>query len=142
MERLKKLYREILLPACLVFTLLCFGFSLILDNANTGIAVPTINLGNITQIFVFSMIFSASWQLFAAKKLPFWSALVLHFLSFLANIAIVFFLIGGHYRDARNAFVVLVVFALIYVIVAAIAVTVRHFVFAAKDNKKAYKKQF
>jgi len=142
MDTLKKLYREILLPACLISTVLCFVFSAILHLSDSEMVLPMVNLENLTQIFVFSLILAASFQFFSVKKLAFWLALTLHFLCFLSNIAIVFFLIGKHYTTARNAFVVLFVFALFYVIIATIGVTIRQIVLASKAEKKTYKRQF
>ncbi|GEM_PF-2216144 len=142
MKGLTKFYREILLPACLISTILCFVFSAILHLSKSEMTLPMVNLENLTQIFVFSLILTASFQLFKTKKLIFWLALILHFLCFVANIAIVFFLIGKHYTTARNAFVVIFIFALIYVILAAIGVTVRHFLSATKAEKTTYKRQF
>ncbi len=142
MKTVKKLYREILLPTCLIFTLLCFTFSLLLNAAGTEMSIPIINLENLTQIFVFSLILSASWQLFKTEKLPFALALILHFLCFLANVSVVFFLIGGHFISMQNTFTVLLILSLLYVIVATVAVTVRHFVLAQKREKKPYKRQF
>ena len=142
MKTLTKFYREILLPACLISTILCFIFSAILQLSKSEMTLPMVNLGNLTQIFTFSLILAASFRLFKTEKLTFWLALTLHFLCFLANIAIVFFLIGKHYTTARNAFVVLFVFALIYVIFATISVTIRHILLASKADKKTYKRQF
>ncbi|MBQ4065773.1 MAG: hypothetical protein IJD10_06695 [Clostridia bacterium] len=142
MNTLKKFYREILLPACLIFTLLCFSFAIILHAAKMEMAVPTIGLGNMTQIFAFSLLFTASWQFFKMKRMAFPVALLLHFIAFLGSVAIVFFVIGGHYTSLHNALVILFVFALIYVIAAAIGITVRHFVISGKEEKTPYKRQF
>lgn len=142
MKNAKKFYYQVLLPACLIFTFLCFAFSLILQFSESEMKLPMVNLDNLSQIFLFSFLFSASWQLFSIKKLPFWLTLSLHFLGFLANIAIVFFFIGKHYTTARNAFVILIIFALIYIVLAVIGVTIRHFILANTAEKKVYKRQF
>ncbi|MBE6622028.1 MAG: DUF3021 family protein [Ruminococcaceae bacterium] len=139
MMLLKKLYREILLPACLITTILCFISTAVLQLSDTKMDLPMVNLSNLTQIFLFSFIFAASWQLFSLKKLSFWAALALHFLCFLANLTVVFFLIGD---NKANPFMVLFVFGLIYVVIATVAVTVRQVVKAQKNASKPYRRQF
>ncbi|MBQ7125271.1 MAG: hypothetical protein IJO00_02800 [Clostridia bacterium] len=53
-----------------------------------------------------------------------------------------FSFIGKHFESQKNALVMLIIFSLIYVIIAAIAATVRHFVVAKKNENKTYKRQF
>ncbi len=142
MKALKTFYWQVLLPACLCFTLLCFVFSAILQGSDSQMVLPTVNLANLAQIFAFSLVFSLSWQLFKSRKRPFWLSLVLHFLSFLASIAVIFFLIGGHYSTGRGAFLMLFVFAILYVMIAAVAVTIRHFILAGRNRSSHYKRQF
>ena len=135
-------FTRILLPACLCFTVLCFTFTVILGTSDTRMKLPTINLGNLTQIFVFSLIFAASWQLFAVKKLPFWLAFVLHFLLFLTDIAVVFFLIGGHYETPGNALLLLLLIAVVYLMIAAVILPIRFFRKKKENGEKTYKRQF
>ncbi len=142
MKTLSYFYHKILLPACLICTILCFAFSVILHLSQSEMTLPMINMGNLTQIFVFSLVFAASFQLFSLGTIRFWAQLTLHFVAFLANISIVFFLIGKHYTTARNAFVVLFVFALIYIVIAVICVTVRHVILASRSSNNTYKRQF
>ena len=142
MKTLRYLYHRILLPACLICTILCFAFSTILHLSQSKMTLPMINLGNLTQIFVFSLIFAVSFQLFTLYTLRFWAQLTLHFVTFLANISIVFFLIGKHYSTARNAFVVLFVFAFFYVVIAVVCVTVRQVMLASRASNNTYKRQF
>ncbi len=142
MDNLRFFFRKVLLPACLIFTVLCFVFSAILQASGTEMKLPTINLGNLCQIFAFSLIFSASGLLFTSKKIKYALALPLHFLCFLANLSVVFFLVGKHFDTPRSAFLVLAVFALVYIIIAAIASAVRHIVLSGRNEKKSYKRLY
>lgn len=142
MNKINFFFKKILLPSCLFFTILCFVFSGVLSLSKTEMSLPTINLNNLFQIFLFSLIFSASNLLFTSKKTKFGVSLLLHYLSFVANILIVFSFIGKHFESQKNALVMLIIFSLIYVIIAAIAATVRHFVVAKKNENKTYKRQF
>lgn len=142
MEILKKIYRCMVLPACLVSTVLSFTFSLIIHLSDKQMTLPMINLENLTQIFVFSLIFVASFRLFSIPQMAFWLALFCHFILFLGNIFVVFFLIGKHYTNGRNAFIVIFLFALLYIIIATIWVTIRHIMLVSKRNSSTYKRQF
>lgn len=142
MKTALRLFRSILLPACLFFTVLCFVFSAILSHSDTEMTLPTINLSNLFQIFLFSLVLSASNLLFSCRRLSYPLALTLHFVCFLADISIVFFLIGGHFNSERGAFTILFVFAILYLVIAAVASTVRHFLRTDRNNKEAYKRQF
>ena len=142
MNTLRWFFTRILLPACLCFTVLCFTFTVILGTSDTRMKLPTINLGNLTQIFVFSLIFAASWQLFAIKKLPFWLTLILHFVVFLSDIAVVFFLIGGHYETPANALLLLTAVAIVYGIAAAVVLPIRLIRKKKENAAKPYQRQF
>ncbi len=142
MKLLSEVFKRVLLPACFFFTVLCFVFSAILSLSDTSMALPTINLKNICQIFVFSLVLAASNLLFSSKKIKYGLALLLHFICFIADISIVFFLIGKHFESSKNALSILFVFALVYIMIAAIATTVRHFILAGKNTQKTYKRQF
>ena len=137
MKTAKKLYCEILLPASLVFTILCFALSL----TGTGFSLY-IHLKTLLRFFLFSLLFATSWQLFGWKKVPFGGALVLHFFAFLTNVAVVLIALGGKDALSRGSFYLLLLLSLVYVICATIGVTIRHFVLASKESKKKYKKQF
>ncbi len=137
MKLLKKLYHEILLPACLVFTVLCVALSLVGDGFSLYVHIVTL-----LRFLLFSVIFAASWQLFQSKKIPFGGALVLHFIAFLLNVSIVMIALGGQDLLSRGSFYFLLLLSLVYVIIATVAVTVRHFVLVSKESKKKYKRQF
>ncbi|MBE6636389.1 MAG: hypothetical protein E7618_01140 [Ruminococcaceae bacterium] len=142
MTSFKTIYHRLILPTCLYFTILCIVFSLLLTTSDTKMNLPTINFGNLMQIFSFCFLFAASNLLFRAKKLAFFAALFLHFFAFLANIGIVFFWIGKHYQTVSGAFGLLLVFGLVYIIVAAVAVTARHLILSFKKEQTEYKRQF
>ena len=142
MKPLKSLYHRVLLPACLFFTILCFVISTLHFTSKTEMTLPTISLGNLAQIFLFCLLFALSNLLFVQKKLRFSIALILHFFLFLFNISIIFFLIGKHYQSASGAFTLLLLFALVYILVSAIVVTIRHFVRSTRAEANPYKKQF
>lgn len=139
---LKTFYREVLLPACLLFTVLCFLFTIAFTASDMTSKLPSLSLKGTSLIFLFSLLFSWSNRLFFRKTSAFWVNLVLHFLAFLGNIIAVFFIFGGYYSTTQGAFIIVILFALLYIIFAAIGVTVRHFVIGSKPEAKTYKRQF
>lgn len=141
-DSLLKFYRTVLLPACLIFTLLCFGFSFVLFHSESSMTLPTMDLGNLTQIFVFSFLLSLSFRLFDIERPAFWVRLLLHFVAFLLNITVVFFFIGGHYSTPMNAFVVLLLFAVLYAVTATVVLVIRHFTKKKNTSKTPYRRQF
>ena len=142
MDKLKWCFREILLPACLLFTLLCFLFAVLFQVGSGGTNPVFIDLSNLGQILLFSLILSASKLLFSLPKLPFAGALVLHFVVFLLDIVVVFFLIGGHAESSRSAFIITGVFALIYLLIAAVILVIRSARLKKTNEPKPYKRQF
>ena len=142
MKAFQTLYHKLILPTCLYFTILCTVFSLLLTTSDTKMDLPTINFGNLMQIFAFCFLFAASNLLFRSKKLSFYAALVLHFIAFLANVGIVFFWIGKHYQSVGGAFSLLFVFGLVYIIIATVAVVIRHLIRSSRKQHNEYKKQF
>lgn len=140
MNKLSFIYRKVLLPACLFFTVLCVAFSAILSFSGTEMSLPTINFGNVCQMLAFSVILALSDLLFSCKKLKTGAALILHFLCFIADISVVFFLIGKHAGSASGVFAVLSVFALLYIIVAAAVLVIKRLSGGKRDEP--YKRQF
>lgn len=142
MEKFKSFINFVIYPACLVFTVLCFIFSIIMNLSETELQIPIIDLPNLVQIFLFSLMFSLSGLLFRMKKWKIGLKTVLHFACFLTNISIVFFLVGKHYSSAKGAFVILLIFGLIYIIVAAVVLTARYLLRKDENENKKYKRQF
>lgn len=140
MKKLNTIYKKVILPACLLFTVLCIGFSAILSFSGTEMSLPTINFENVCQMLAFSVILALSNLLFSCKGIKFAVALILHFICFIADISVVFFAIGKHTNSLSGAISVLLVFAVLYIIVAAVCLTVKHLTSSKKDEP--YKRQF
>ena len=103
-------------------------------------SLPTINFGNVCQMLAFSVILALSDLLFSCRKLKTGAALILHFLCFIADISVVFFLIGKHAGSASGAFAVLSVFAVLYIIVTAAVLVIKRLSGGKRDEP--YKRQF
>ena len=144
MKRVSVAYKKVLLPACLIFTLICFAFSILLGSSEKNADIMTINTSNLTQIFLFSVILSAGNLVFGCKKLKFALALLLHFIITIADVSIVFFLIGGHFTTMSNCIAVLIVFAVVYVIIAVFSIILRKLFSRSvtKDSEKEYTRRF
>lgn len=140
MKTLSFIYKRVIAPSCLFFTILCVVFSAILSFSGTEMSLPTINFGNLCQMLAFSVILALSNLLFTCGKLKTGAALILHFLCFIADISVVFFLIGKHAATTSAVFAVLAVFTLLYIIIAAAVLIIKRL--AGGKNNEPYKRQF
>ncbi len=136
-------YKKVILPACLVFTVICFTFSLIFASDGENAQLMMINTSNLAQILLFSVIFSSANLLFGVGRLKFPLALLLHYLSTVTDILTVFFIFGGHYSSVSNTLAVMLVFSVIYFVFAFVAMLTKK-VFSKKDTeiKSEYKRRF
>lgn len=140
MKKLDIICKRVIYPACLFFTVLCIGFSAILSFSGTEMSVPTINFENVCQMLAFSVILALSNLLFTCKGLKLYAALILHFICFVADISVVFFVIGKHTDSMSGAIAVLSVFAVLYIIVAAAVLLFKKL--TSGKNDEPYKRQF
>ncbi|MBR6427247.1 MAG: hypothetical protein IKS28_05420 [Clostridia bacterium] len=140
---MKSFVHRVLYPACLLFTVLCVVFSALLSWADSEMLLPTISIGNLCQIFCFSLVVAGANLLFSIGKLPYPACFVLHFLCSLAAFWLIFLVIGRHFSEG-NAGTMLLVFAGIYLIFA-LPVIVVHCVRGRnkkRESEKTYKRQF
>ncbi len=139
MEGFKKFVKEILYPACLIFTLIVFAFSAAYEIADLYKASAYSIMGLI-RFFVFSLVLSWSRMVFKDEKMSFAGAHFLHYIIFLVNVSVSFVVLGR----MNNFFGVLVVFSILYGLGAIVALIVRRISKKHQSEKKKanYKKQF
>ena len=138
MEGFKKFIKNTLYPACFVFTALIFSVSLLYEimDFNRSFAITLIAL---IEFFVFSLILCWSKEIFNDDKMSFAVAHLIHYFVFLFNVVISFIFIG----QRGNLVGTLVLFSILYLIGALIALIVRKTTKKKVEDKKPnYKKQF
>ncbi len=139
MEEFKKFVREILYPACLIFTLIIFFFSLIFETEVLKLTSSSAySLIGVIRFFLFSLILSWSRKVFDIPKISRAKAHFLHYLIFLGNVTVVFVIMGG----MTNFLGANIVFSLLYIVGALIAAITRKLTHKDSKNKTEYKRQF
>ncbi len=141
MLKLKDIYSKIILPACLIFTVICLIMSVILGT-DGEYAMAVSSIGHL-KIFVFSLLLSLSNLLFSCK-MKFIPALILHFIAFMLNIYISFLAFINKGEAGYSPVSVILVFAVFYLIGALIFSVVRAVMSSKreKEDEKNYKRQF
>lgn len=139
MEEFKKFVKDILYPACLIFTLIIFFFSLIFETEVLKLTSSSAySLIGVIRFFLFSLIMSWSRKIFDIPKISRAKAHFLHYLIFLGNVTVVFVIMGGMTRF----FGAIVAFSILYLIGALIAAIIRKLTHKDVKPKPEYKKQF
>lgn len=139
MEEFKKFVREILYPACLIFTLIIFFFSLIFETEVLKLTSSSAySLIGVIRFFLFSLILSWSRKVFDIPKMSRAKAHFLHYLIFLGNVTVVFVIMGGMTKFIGA----IIVFSLLYLIGALIAAIIRKLTHKNEKPKQEYKRQF
>ena len=139
--RIKYFINKIFYPACafyLVFTFIC---SCITQTVNTY-KIPILSLKGISVLFLFSLCLAASNRIFFIKNKSAIGKTALHFICFIASFAIILEGLGGYYRSSGYALLLLVAVAVIYIIIAAIALIINAIVRRNKNDTEKYKSMF
>ena len=138
MEGFKKFVKNILYPACFIFTVIVFAFSVL--NALMDFTMPyVLTPKTLLPFIVFSLILSWSNEVFRNRKMSFAAAHFLHYIIFLFNVLISFIIL----EQRQNAVGTLIAFSILYLIGALVALIVRKVTPKKPEAKKTtYKKQF
>lgn len=139
LEGFKKFVKDILYPACLIFTVIIFFFSLIFETDVLKLTVSsTYSLIGVIRFFLFSLILSWSRKVFDIPKISRAKAHFLHYLIFLGNVTVVFVIMGGMTKFIGA----IIVFSLLYLIGTLIEVIIRRLTHKNEKPKQEYKRQF
>ena len=138
MERFKKFVNNILYPACFIFTVIVFAFSVL--NALMDFSMPyVLTPKTLLPFIVFSLILSWSNEVFRNRKMSFPAAHFIHYIIFLFNVLISFIIL----EQRQNVVGTLIAFSILYLIGALVALIVRKVSPKKPEEKKTtYKKQF
>ncbi|MBQ7779342.1 MAG: hypothetical protein IJ404_02505 [Clostridia bacterium] len=138
MEGFKKFVKNILYPACFIFTVIIFMFSVL--NALMDFNMPyVLTPKTLLPFILFSLILSWSNEIFRSRKMSFPAAHFIHYIIYLLNVLISFVIL----EQRQNVFGNLIVFSILYLIGALVALIVRKVSSKKTEEKKTpYKKQF
>ncbi len=138
MEGFKKFVKNTLYPACFIFTVIIFMFSVL--NALMDFSMPyVLTPKTLLPFMLFSLILSWSYEIFRNRKMSFPAAHFIHYIIYLFNVLISFVIL----EQRQNVIGNLIVFSILYLIGALVALIVRKVSPKKPEEKKTtYKKQF
>ena len=131
-----KTLKEIFHSGCAIFTFVVFGFYIMGDILSSTTKV--LELKTLFLLFLFSLWFALSNRIFTAKKMNVILRTVFHFLSTIIGFFVIFIYLPGNIKNSSSAFVLTLGFAVIYVVIAAIILTVRHFSLKKRNSEEKY----
>lgn len=121
---------------CVIFTFIVFLFY-ILGNMMAS-TVQVLNLTNLFLLFLFSIVFALANLILKSKKMNIVLRVALHFITMVAGFFVIFVYLPGNLQKGSSAFVLTVVFTVLYALVTAVILTVRHFIKKRKTDKQEY----
>lgn len=132
---LKKL-SDVFKSGCVIFTFVVFAFYL-LGNAISS-AVQVLTLTNLFLLLLFSVWFAASNNLLKNKKLNTIIKIVFHFISTMVGFFVIFVYLPGNLDNKSRAFILTLVFAAAYIIVAALILIIKGALNKKRNDDKDY----
>lgn len=120
LEAAKKFVKEVLYPACLIFTIVIFIFTVMLESSALEIS-GSFTIAGLIQFFAFSLIFSWSNKIYSVKKMSRAKKHLLNYAAFLLNVTVSFVILGNR----GKLFGTLIVFSLLYLVISLIYAVIR-----------------
>lgn len=128
----------ILTPACIIFTVITLAL--------TGLATTLTSFAPqfeaLVALFIYSVVLAALNRILYIRSLHIALRLVLHCAGVLASFLVIFLLVLSDASHTRGALIISAVIAVLYFIVAAIVLAIKHALKRNENEKKEYKKMF
>lgn len=121
---------------CVIFTVTVFAFYILGELMSNTVKVLT--LSTLFLIFLFSVWFALSNKLLRTKKMNIVLRVFLHFISTVVGFFVIFVYLPGNTANSSSAFVLTLGFAGLYLLIAALILTVIH-LFNKRKESKEYK---
>jgi len=142
MKKISWFLNKILYPTCLYFTVIVFILGAVTMSLTETFDIPILNMSGISLAMLFCFGFACINRILYIDSFKIAVRLLLHFVGFLSVFALTFFVIGGFSPSVGTVFIVLGAVAIVYLIVAAIALIIRALTHKNKIEKSDYKRQF
>ncbi|MBR5314840.1 MAG: hypothetical protein IKU45_05465 [Clostridia bacterium] len=128
---------NILKNSCVIFTVIVFGFY-ILGNAIES-SERVLTLTNMFYLYLFSLWFALSNLILRSKKINAILSVFLHFVSTNLGFFFVFVYLPGNLQNKSRAFILVLCFAFIYILVASVAFGINSVINKKKNENEEYK---
>ncbi len=133
MKSFKDIAYRVLYPTCAIYTVMTLLFTAIFFSSSNEYGSPGITPTGIGTILLFSFLASLANLLFGVKRFHPLLRTLLHMIALTADFALCFLVLGGYFRSAGTlAFMVLLIFAVLYLLIAIPS----YVVFAVSGRKK------
>lgn len=137
---LRKVLYYFIYPACMYFSLSIFAVTaLVYITMNPAWAPSFIAM---TGIWIFSLIMAALGNIFRYKKINMFFKILIHYLGTVFSFIGIFLVFIADYDNSAGAFLIVVVFSVIYFFTASVILLIRGIVKRSSEQKGKYKKQF
>lgn len=129
--------------ACIYFTVFQFAvtaiFQLTAENGGKGqFLLFTVELA----VFAFSLLLAIAADIFKIKKISLFLRILLHFLSCLIAVFLLFSIVSGDMFKVNSLLFIMFGFAVLYIVCAAIAVLIIHIKNKKTSDNSEYESQF
>lgn len=139
MRTIKYIITKVLYPACAIFTVTSFAF-LVFTTLVSDYQKPAMYIGSYFTFFVLSVLIALANGIFSIKKMSALSKTVLHAVCVIASITAVFYLRTGN--TGSNPLVLILLFSVLYAIVAIPVLLIVSAINRRKSEKKDYHSMF
>lgn len=137
---LKKLIKNALVSACVIFTVITAVYMLILQIQNISSNAAAVEAGRVLLFFVFSVLLSIANLILAIKPLHVFLRYLFHYIICAFGFWSCFCLPNS--MDASKTLVGIVLFSIAYAVIIAIYVFCKSRIKKSKESEQKYEKQF
>lgn len=134
----KVLIDRIFIPACVIFTVITLAL--------TGLAKTITDFAPqfeaLAALFIYSVILAVLNRILYIRSLPVFLRLLLHCAGIIISFIVIFLLVLSDRSHTTGALIISAALAILYFIVAAVVLAVKHFRNRTENEKKDYKKMF
>lgn len=137
---LQKVIYYFIYPACMYFSFSIFFVTMFVYLMINPAWAPSYTA--MLSIWIFSLIMAILGNIFRYKKLNMFFKILLHYSGTIISFILVFLVAVSNYENATGAFLIAVVFTVIYFFIASVAVLIRGYIKNLENKNERYKKQF
>lgn len=127
---------NLLKKSCVVFTAVVFAFYILQRLITKDQGTWGLDLTDLFLVLLTSIWFTATNVFLTNKKLNVILRIALHFVSSTIGFYLIFIYLTGYAKKSSNAFVLVVAFAVVYILVAAIFLAIRSFIARKKAESQ------
>lgn len=122
--------------ACVIFTCIVFAFYIFADLTNGSNNFLTLKM--LFLLFLAAIWFAMTDVLLVNKNLNIFLRVSLHFISSTVGFYLIFIYLSGYAKKSSKSFILVILFAVIYILIASIALFIRHLLLKKKADNENY----